>query len=120
MPVKFLNGIGEEHVKAERTQHWLMARSNLTDDGRLVYMQSEVEELEKKLFKSLHNKDLVYFTQIGRTTYSLQHLATLNTLDVFVQLLLRCPGNMVFRMRLAAIKHVIDTRKPWKKRWKKI
>jgi hypothetical protein len=31
-----LEGIGE------RTQHWLLARSNLTEDGTLVYKKKEV------------------------------------------------------------------------------
>ena len=33
----------------ERTQHWLLARSNLTDDGRLVYKKPEVAAVEEKI-----------------------------------------------------------------------
>jgi hypothetical protein len=30
----------------ERTQHWILARSNLTEDGTLVYKKKEVGEVQ--------------------------------------------------------------------------
>jgi hypothetical protein len=30
----------------ERTQHWLLARSNLTKDGTLVYKKKEVDAVQ--------------------------------------------------------------------------
>jgi hypothetical protein len=32
----------------ERNQHWLLARSNLTEDGTLVYKKKEVAAVQKK------------------------------------------------------------------------
>jgi CRISPR/Cas system-associated endonuclease Cas1 len=32
----------------ERTQHWLLARSNLTEDGTLVYKKPEVATVKEK------------------------------------------------------------------------
>jgi hypothetical protein len=32
----------------ERTQHWLLARSNLTEDGILVYKKKEVATVQQK------------------------------------------------------------------------
>jgi hypothetical protein len=32
----------------ERTQHWLLARSNLTEDGTLVYKKKEVAAVQEK------------------------------------------------------------------------
>jgi hypothetical protein len=32
----------------ERTQHWILARSNLTKDGTLVYKKKEVSEVQQK------------------------------------------------------------------------
>jgi hypothetical protein len=32
----------------ERTQHWLLARSNLTEDGTLVYKNKEVAVVQEK------------------------------------------------------------------------
>jgi hypothetical protein len=32
----------------ERTQHWLLARSNLTEDGTLVYKKKEVVTVQQK------------------------------------------------------------------------
>jgi hypothetical protein len=32
----------------ERTQHWLLARSNLTEDGTLVYNKKEVVTVQEK------------------------------------------------------------------------
>jgi hypothetical protein len=32
----------------ERTQHWLLARSNLTEDGTLVYKNKEVAAVQEK------------------------------------------------------------------------
>jgi hypothetical protein len=40
--------------------------------------------------------------------------ATLNTLDTFVALLLRCRGKLVFQMMLGATRSVIDTRETLK------
>jgi hypothetical protein len=36
-----------EGVK-ERTQHWLLGRSNLTEDGTLVYKKAEVAAVQQK------------------------------------------------------------------------
>jgi hypothetical protein len=33
----------------ERTQHWLLARSNLTKDGTLVYKKPEVAAVKEKV-----------------------------------------------------------------------
>jgi hypothetical protein len=32
----------------ERNQHWLLARSNLTEDGTLVYKKKEVVTVQEK------------------------------------------------------------------------
>jgi hypothetical protein len=32
----------------ERNQHWLLARSNLTEDGTFVYKKKEVAAVQKK------------------------------------------------------------------------
>jgi hypothetical protein len=32
----------------ERTQHWLLTRSNLTEDGTLVYTKKEVVAVQEK------------------------------------------------------------------------
>jgi hypothetical protein len=32
----------------ERTQHWLLARSNLTEDNTLIYKKKEVTTVEQK------------------------------------------------------------------------
>jgi hypothetical protein len=32
----------------ERTQHWLLARSNLTEDGTLIYKKKEVFTIQEK------------------------------------------------------------------------
>jgi hypothetical protein len=32
----------------ERTQHWILARSNLTEDGTLVYKKKEVTKVQQK------------------------------------------------------------------------
>jgi hypothetical protein len=32
----------------ERTQHWLLAQSNLTEDGTLVYNKKEVVTVQEK------------------------------------------------------------------------
>jgi hypothetical protein len=33
----------------ETNQHWLLARSNLTEDGTLVYKKKEVAAVQKKV-----------------------------------------------------------------------
>jgi hypothetical protein len=41
----------------ERTQHWLLAQSNLTEDGTLVYKKKEVATVQQKHYKLLQNRD---------------------------------------------------------------
>jgi hypothetical protein len=41
----------------ERTQHWLPAQSNLTEDGTLVYKKKEVATVQQKHYKLLQNRD---------------------------------------------------------------
>jgi hypothetical protein len=52
----------------ERTQYWLLARSNLTKVGTLVYKKKEVATVQKRLYKLLQNKDWVSFSPMGRMT----------------------------------------------------
>jgi hypothetical protein len=35
----------------ERTQHWLLARSNLTEDVTIVYKKKEVVTVQQKAFQ---------------------------------------------------------------------
>ena len=73
----------------ERTQHWLLARSNLIDDGKLVYRKLEVAAVEQKVVQvSLRNKEWVSSSLIGRTTNLLQPSIPLNTLVASVLSLL--------------------------------
>jgi hypothetical protein len=51
---------------------------------------------------------------IGRMTFLVELLATLNTLGAFVVSLLRCHEKLVFQMMLGAIRSVIDTRETLK------
>jgi hypothetical protein len=56
---------------------------------------------------------------IGRMTFLVELLATLNTLGAFVVSLLRCREKLVFQMILGAIRSVIDTRETLKMRLKR-
>jgi hypothetical protein len=80
----------------ERTQHWLLARSNLIEDDTLIYKKKEVATVQKRHYKLLQNKDWVSFSPTGRMTNLMQLSVTLNTHDASAVLVLRCLGNTVF------------------------
>jgi hypothetical protein len=52
-------------------------------------------------------------------TFLVELSATLNTLDTFIALLLRCHRKLVSQMMLGAIRSVIDTRETLKMRLKR-
>jgi hypothetical protein len=45
----------------ERTQHWLLARSNLTEDGTLVYKKKEVVAIQEKALQVAAKQRLSLF-----------------------------------------------------------
>jgi hypothetical protein len=45
----------------ERTQHWLLARSNLTEDGTLVYKKKEVVTVQQKALQVAAKQRLCLF-----------------------------------------------------------
>jgi hypothetical protein len=45
----------------ERTQHWLLARSNLTEDGTLVYKKPEVAAVKEKTLQVAAKHRLGFF-----------------------------------------------------------
>jgi hypothetical protein len=103
----------------ERTQHWLLARSNLTEDGTLVYKKKEVVAVQEKtlqvaakqrpgLFKSDRKND-----QLNAALGNPEHTGR------SAALVLKCRGNMVFQKTLPAIRSVICTRKHLKRRFKR-
>jgi hypothetical protein len=49
-----------EGVK-ERTQHWILARSNLTEDGTLVYKKTEVIKVQQKALQVVVKQRLCLF-----------------------------------------------------------
>jgi hypothetical protein len=80
----------------ERTQHWILAWSNLTEDGTLVYKKKEVTQVRQKALQVAAKKDWVSFSPIEKTIKLRKLSVTLNTQDASVVLVLRCRGNMVF------------------------
>jgi hypothetical protein len=80
----------------ERTQHWLLAQSNLTEDSTLVYKKKEIVIDQEKALQVATKQSWVSFSPIGRTTNLMQLSVTLNTQDASAVLVLRCRGNMVF------------------------
>jgi hypothetical protein len=45
----------------ERTQHWILARSNMTEDGTLVYKKKEVTEVQQKALQVAAKQGLGLF-----------------------------------------------------------
>jgi hypothetical protein len=45
----------------ERTQHWLLAQSNLTEDGTLVYKKNEVAIVQQKTLQVVTKQRLGLF-----------------------------------------------------------
>jgi hypothetical protein len=63
----------------ERTQHWILAQSNLTEDGTLVYKKKKSPKFNKRHYKLLQNKVWVSFSPIGKTTNLRKLSVNLNT-----------------------------------------
>jgi hypothetical protein len=63
----------------ERTQHWILAWSNLTEDGTLVYKKKEVTEVQQKALQVATKKDWVSFSPIEKTIKLRKLSITLNT-----------------------------------------
>jgi hypothetical protein len=49
----------------ERTQHWLLARSNLTEDDTLVYKKKEVAAVQQKALQVAAKQRLGLFQSNG-------------------------------------------------------
>jgi hypothetical protein len=98
----------------ERTMNWLLARSEMTQDDKLVYMKKGVAVVQEKAVHLTEKKDWVSSSLTGRMTFLVELSTTLNTLDTFVASLLRCHGKLVFQMMLGATRSVIDTRETLK------
>jgi hypothetical protein len=58
--------------------------------------RKELPQSKKRQYNSQKRKDWVSSTLTGRMMFLVELLATLNTLDAFVALLLRCHGKLVF------------------------
>ena len=80
----------------ERTQHWLLARSNLTEDNTLIYKKKEVTTVEQKALQVAAKQRLGLFQSDRKMTNLRKLSATLNTQDTSAMLVLRCHGNIVF------------------------
>jgi hypothetical protein len=84
-----------EDIK-ERSVNWLLTRSELTQNGKLVHKKKGVATVQKRQYNSLKRKDRVSSSLTGRITFLVELSAMLNTLDAFVVSLLRCRGKLVF------------------------
>jgi hypothetical protein len=73
----------------ERTQHWILARSNLTEDGTLVYKNKKSLKFNRRQYKLMQNKDWVSFSLIRKMTNLKKLSVTLNTQDASAVLVLR-------------------------------
>jgi hypothetical protein len=80
----------------ERTVNWLLARSELTQDDKLVHKKKGVAAVQKRQYNSLKRKDCISSSLTGRMTFLVDLSATLNTLDTFMASLLRCCEKLVF------------------------
>jgi hypothetical protein len=80
----------------ERTQHWILTWSNLTQDSTLVYKKKEVSEVQQKALQVVAKQRLGLFQSDRKMTNLRKLSATLNTQDTSAMLVLRCRGNIVF------------------------
>jgi uncharacterized HAD superfamily protein len=72
----------------EGTVNWLLARSELTQNGKLVHKKKGVAAVQEKAVQLTEKKRL----------------------DAFMESFLRCHGKLVFQIMLGATRSVIDTR----------
>jgi hypothetical protein len=63
----------------ERTQHWILAWSNLTVDGTLVYKKKKLGKFKKRHYMLLQNKGWLSFDPIGKMTKLRKLSVTVNT-----------------------------------------
>jgi hypothetical protein len=103
----------------DRTVNWLLARSELTQDGKLIHKKKKVTAVQEKAVQLTKKKRLSLFKSDREMAFLVELSATLNTLDAFVASLLRCRGKLVFQMMLGATRSVIDTRETLKMRLKR-
>jgi hypothetical protein len=103
----------------DRTMNWLLARSELTQDSKLVHKKKGVATVQEKEIELTKKNDCVSSSLTGRMMLLVELSTMLNTLHAFVASLLRCRGKLVFQMMLGATKSVIDTRETMKMRLKR-
>jgi hypothetical protein len=80
----------------DRTMNWLLARSELTQDGKLIHKKKGVAAVQEKAVELTEKKILVSSSLTGRMTFLVELSVILNTLDTFVVSLLRCRWKLVF------------------------
>jgi hypothetical protein len=87
--------------------------------ANLSTRRKELPQFKKRHYNSLKRKDGVSSSLTGIMMFLVELSATLNTLNAFVALLLRCCGKLVFQMMLEATRSMIDTRETLKIRLKR-
>jgi hypothetical protein len=70
--------------------NWLLARSELTQDGKLIHKKKGVAAVQEKAVELTEKKILVSSSLTGRMTFLVELSVILNTLDTFMVSLLRC------------------------------
>jgi hypothetical protein len=103
----------------ERAVNWLLARLELTQDGKLVHKKKGVAAVQEKAVELTTKQRLGNLSLTGRKTFLVELSAPLNTLDTFMASLLRCRGKFVSQKMSGAIRSGIDTRKTLKMRLKR-
>jgi hypothetical protein len=63
----------------KRTVNWLLARSELTQDGKLVHKKKGVVTVQEKVVDLLQRKEWVSLSLTGRMTFLVELSTTLNT-----------------------------------------
>jgi hypothetical protein len=77
----------------ERTVNWLLAQSELTQDGKLVHKKKGVAAVQEKGSRThCREKNWVSSSLTGIVMFLVELSATLNTLDAFVASLFKCRG----------------------------
>jgi hypothetical protein len=82
--------------------------------ANLCTRKKGVATVQEKTVELTANKRLGLFESDRGMTFLVELSDTLNTLDTFVVLLLRCHRNLVLQMMLGAIGSVIDARETLK------
>jgi hypothetical protein len=76
--------------------NWLLARSELTQDGKLAHKKKGVVAVQEKAVELTAKKRLGLFKSDRENAILVELSATLNTQEAFVVSLLRCHGKLVF------------------------